>query len=362
MASLKVVAIAASAGGLDALEHLVAGLPRGFPAAVLVVFHTAPDAGSAVPEILNGTARLPANFAVDGERLSPGRIYVAPPDRHMSVEGDKIRLTFGQREHFARPAADPLFRSVARAFGRRAVGIVLSGSGRDGAEGLAAIKAAGGTTIVQEPKDAPFSSMPLSALAVRLPDHCMPVRAMAAVVERHVRPDSATPVAPRASLRGLTVLAVEGTPGKNLAVAVMLRNLGCAVVGPVGTLNEALDLLRRSGDELDCAVIDADALGTAAYPLAAAVRARGVPLLFAVRPTTRLADGWLWVPRLRSPFDDAELQQVLQATLDGSKAPPLPSSLGAAAVVQGTWGGGIRYAWETAEESRAARLAAAEQD
>jgi hypothetical protein len=87
-----------------------------------------------------------------------------------------------------------------------------------------------------------------------------------------------------------------------------------------------------------------------------------VPLLFAAKPTTKIADAWLWVPRLRSPFDDADLQQVLQATLDGSKSPPLPSSLGAAAVAQGAWGGGIRYAWETAEESRAARLASAERD
>jgi two-component system chemotaxis response regulator CheB len=257
MAPLKVVAIAASAGGLEALEEIVSALPRGFPAAVLVVLHTPPAAGSAVPKILGGVGHLPASLARNGERLGPGRIYVAPPDRHMIVDGEKIRLTATAKDHFVRPAADPLFRSIARAFGRRAIGVVLSGSGRDGAEGLAAIKGAGGTTIVQDPKDTPFPAMPLSALAVRLPDHCVPARAVASIVARLVRPEGETPGAQRASVRGLSVLVFEG-PGDGLALTPMLRRLGCLVIGPVATLVGALDIVRRTGDELDCAVLDLD--------------------------------------------------------------------------------------------------------
>ncbi|MGE5540490.1 MAG: chemotaxis protein CheB [Gemmatimonas sp.] len=350
MATFNVVVIAASAGGLDALEQIVAEIPRGFPAAVMVVLHTTPAAGSAVPEILNGVGRLPAGLAEDGERLSPGRIYVAPPDRHMIVDGDKIRLALTPKEHFMRPAADPLFRSAARSFGRRAIGIVLSGSGRDGAEGLAAIKAAGGTTIVQDPKDAPFSSMPLSALAVRLPDHCLPSRYIASLVERLVRPDGAPVVTPRTSLRGLSVLVLESASGGG--VTAMLHRLGCAVAGPAADLATALDIVRRDGARLDCAVLDVDLAGGMVYPLAAALRARGVPLLFAACGATVIAETWRWVPRIRKPFDDADLQTVLQAALDGTKPAALPSSFGATAV------GAIRYSWETAEENRARRGAA----
>jgi two-component system chemotaxis response regulator CheB len=169
-----VVAVGASAGGVEALRALVAGLPPQFPAAVLVVLHVPRDAPSALPAILQRSGPLPASAAVDGEAMRPGRIYVAPNDRHILTIDHHIRLTRGPAENGHRPAVDPLFRSVARAFGPRAVGVVLSGARDDGAAGLSSIAARGGTTIVQDPQDALYPWMPRAALDHLTPDHIAP--------------------------------------------------------------------------------------------------------------------------------------------------------------------------------------------
>lgn len=174
MTPSTVVAVGASAGGVEALRALVGGLPANLPAAVLVVLHLPPSAPSALPAILNRSGPLPAAAAVDGELLRPGCVYVAPADRHLLVMQDRIRLSVGPTENGHRPAIDPLFRSVARAFGPGAVGVVLSGSRDDGAAGLSSIAAHGGRTVVQEPDDALYPSMPLAALARVQPDHVLP--------------------------------------------------------------------------------------------------------------------------------------------------------------------------------------------
>jgi two-component system, chemotaxis family, protein-glutamate methylesterase/glutaminase len=160
-----VVAVGASAGGVEALRALVAGLPPDYPGALLVVLHVPRDGPSALPAILDRSGPLPAATATDGETLRPGRIYVAPNDHHLLVLDGRLRLTRGPAENGHRPAIDPLFRSVARAYGRRAIGVVLSGSRDDGAAGLATIAARGGAAVVQDPADALYPWMPRAAIA-----------------------------------------------------------------------------------------------------------------------------------------------------------------------------------------------------
>ncbi len=150
MARRDVIAVGGSAGALDAMLASVAGLPPDFGGSVFVVSHIGSHR-SHLPEVLSHAGPLPARHAQDGETIRPGIIYIAPPDRHMLVSRDAIRLSRGPRQHFTRPAIDPLFRSLAQAFGPRVVGVVLSGIGSDGARGLREIQQAGGVAVIQEP-------------------------------------------------------------------------------------------------------------------------------------------------------------------------------------------------------------------
>jgi len=164
MALPPLVVMGASRGGVEALSRLCARLPADFGAAVLAVLHV--DAHpSQLPAILAGSSPLPAAHAVDGETLVAGRIYVAPPDVHMLVQGNTIALDRGPKEHHTRPAIDPLFRSAAAAAmaGASVAAVVLTGELNDGTLGLHFVQRAGGTAIVQEPEEAVAPSMPLSA-------------------------------------------------------------------------------------------------------------------------------------------------------------------------------------------------------
>lgn len=177
-----VVAVGASAGGVEALRGLVAGLPPDYPGALLVVLHVPRSAPSALAAILARSGPLRASTARDGEPVHAGRIYVAPADHHLLLLDGRLRLTRGPAENGHRPAVDPLFRSVARAAGRRAIGVVLSGARDDGAAGLAAIASRGGTTVVQEPEDALHPGMPRAALDTIKADHVVPVTAMGSLL------------------------------------------------------------------------------------------------------------------------------------------------------------------------------------
>ena len=158
------VVLGASAGGVDALSEVVRGFPADLPAAVLAVLHISASAPSLLAQILDRASALPAAPAQDGEVLEPGRIYVAQPDLHLTVADGHVHLTADARVNGHRPAVDPLFSTAAEAHRDDVVGVILSGMRDDGTVGLARIKACGGTTIVQDPADAHFDGMPVSAI------------------------------------------------------------------------------------------------------------------------------------------------------------------------------------------------------
>lgn len=159
------VTVAASAGGVTALQGLLRLLPAELPAALLLVMHLPTTGGSSLARVLGRASRLPVDFAADGQRPEPGRVLVAPPNRHLLVAGDLLRLSPGPRQKGVRPAADPLFFSAAVARGPGAIGVVLSGALDDGSAGCAAIEAAGGLVAVQDPAEAEYPSMPRAAIA-----------------------------------------------------------------------------------------------------------------------------------------------------------------------------------------------------
>jgi two-component system chemotaxis response regulator CheB len=179
-----IIVIGGSAGGVEALRELTRGLPPDLPAAVFAVLHVTPAAPSALPEILSRNSALPARHAVDGEAIEYGRVYVAPPDHHLLVESERVRVVRGPKENRVRPAADPLFRSAAKFYGPRVVGVVLTGALDDGTAGLAAIKRRGGVAVVQDPEEALYSGMPRSALENVAVDHCLPLAGIAPLLGR----------------------------------------------------------------------------------------------------------------------------------------------------------------------------------
>lgn len=187
MPEKNIIVIGTSAGGIEALNALLGGLPKNLPASIFVVQHIPGQSPSILPEILSRAGELPATHARDGELIRPGHIYVAQPDHHLLVEEpNRIRLTRGPKENRFRPAVDPLFRSAARAFGPRVIGIVLSGGLDDGTVGLLAIKRRGGLAIVQDPQEAIYPSMPLNAMRHVKVDYALPAREIASLLVKLV--------------------------------------------------------------------------------------------------------------------------------------------------------------------------------
>lgn len=166
-----VVAIGASAGGIEALSELAAGMPPDFPFAVMIVVHMSRDSHSMLAEIIGRRGPLPTLAAVDGAVLESGRIYTAGPDHHLLARGHRLALSDGPLDSGRRPGIDVLLQSVALDYGPRAIGVLLSGLLDDGVAGLRAIKAKGGVTVVQEPADARFPDLPRNAIKAGVADH-----------------------------------------------------------------------------------------------------------------------------------------------------------------------------------------------
>ncbi|MEH2041636.1 chemotaxis protein CheB [Nostoc sp.] len=175
-AAFDVVAIAASAGGLTAIVKVLSTLPAEFPAAIAIVQHLAPGHPSFMAEILSRRTNITVKQAEGGDCLTPGTAYVAPPDRHLLVNGDgTLSLSQSELVHFLRPSADLLFESVAATYKDRAIALVLTGTGSDGAMGVEAIKKMGGTVIVQDVKTADFAGMPSAAINTGNVDFILPL-------------------------------------------------------------------------------------------------------------------------------------------------------------------------------------------
>jgi two-component system chemotaxis response regulator CheB len=191
MVGHDIVVVGASAGGVEALSSLAAALPEDLPAALFVVLHVPAHATSVLPQILSRLGKLPACHPRPGQPIESGHIYVAPPDTHLLVEPGRVNLTKGPRENGYRPAIDALFRSAARAYGARVVGVVLSGMLDDGTNGLAAIKARHGIAVVQDPADALYGGMSRSALESVEVDHVVPLLELAPLLARLARLSSA---------------------------------------------------------------------------------------------------------------------------------------------------------------------------
>ncbi|SEK10992.1 chemotaxis protein CheB [Paraburkholderia diazotrophica] len=159
-----IVAVGASAGGVPALTALFSRLPASLPAAVLVVLHIPAHSPSFLHSIISRATRLRVVAAENGMRLEKGTVYVAIPDRHLTVDADRVKLTRGPKECRARPSIDALFRSAAVHCGPRAIGVLLTGALDDGTAGLWAIKDQGGMALVQDPSEAEHASMPETAI------------------------------------------------------------------------------------------------------------------------------------------------------------------------------------------------------
>ncbi|HMN79731.1 MAG TPA: chemotaxis protein CheB [Burkholderiaceae bacterium] len=190
----RYVVIGASTGGIAALNTILSGLARDFPAPIMVVQHIGAYQ-SILPEVLGHNSPLTIAHAADGDEILPGHVMIAPPDHHMVVGGDgRINIYRGPQENYARPAIDPLFRSAALRWQSAVIGVLLSGQLDDGTAGLQAIKRRGGYAIVQDPADAIAPSMPESALRHAAVDLTLPVNAIAkALAELLARPEVEAP-------------------------------------------------------------------------------------------------------------------------------------------------------------------------
>ena len=210
----RIIAIGGSAGAIGAIKTLCDSLPADIPAAVCIVVHVGARGNDVMADIFGRRCSIPVTTAIDGERLQQGHVYVAAADHHLIVLDDTIRLGRGPRENLARPAIDPLFRSVGLSHGSRAIGVILTGMLNDGAAGLADLKRCGGVTVVQNPVEAKEREMPLAALAVSDIDYQTPIAELGALLKcSQLR--RATPPAPPPDDIRLEVEIALGRPIRN---------------------------------------------------------------------------------------------------------------------------------------------------
>lgn len=248
-----VLTLGASAGGFEALGKLFGELPKDFPAAVFVALHTHPT-GVHAAELLAAKARMPVALATHGERIEHGRVYVAPADMHLLVRAGHVDVVRGPRENGHRPSVDVLFRSAARTYASRVIGVVLTGYQDCGTTGLMSIKARGGIAVVQDPNDAAVPEMPQSSIDNVEVDHVAPLADMPELLQKLV----ATP-APDADMPASEeVLEIEGEqPAVGVSLSCPLCH-GALAETKVGAFDHfrchvghsfSLDVLAEAQDE-----------------------------------------------------------------------------------------------------------------
>ena len=177
---LRVIGIGASAGGISSLMELLACIPEGLPACIVVVLHLAPDHKSYLAEIFQRYSKLIVKQAQNKDPLRAGMVYIAPPNAHVMVVANRLRLSLEPPVDRHRPSIDLLFESIADEFKERGIGVILSGSGDDGSDGLRILKAAGASTMVQDPREASFASMPEHGIDTGCVDYVVPIKDIAA--------------------------------------------------------------------------------------------------------------------------------------------------------------------------------------
>lgn len=175
MENPNIVVIGSSAGGVTALEELIASLPADFTKPIFIVQHFAAETFNYLPETLNRLGKRNAMYPANGTSIKPGNIYIAPPDYHMLIEGNQILVKKGPKENRSRPSIDVLFRSAAYTFGHSVIGIILTGRRDDGSSGMWSIKRMGGITVVQDPLDALHPGMPANILQYVDVDYVVPL-------------------------------------------------------------------------------------------------------------------------------------------------------------------------------------------
>jgi two-component system, chemotaxis family, protein-glutamate methylesterase/glutaminase len=212
VAKKDIIVIGGSAGSHSVLRQITSDLPADISASIFIATHVPMGSAGYLAQALSSASKLPVSRATDGQPVERGHIYTAVPDRHLLLVDGIMRLGDGPRENMTRPAIDPLFRSAALAYGPRTVGVVLSGMLNDGASGLAAIKACGGTAVVQHPLDAQADQMPLAALEAVTPDAVAPAGEIGRLLAEIAGHDAGNEVRPPDSL----ALEVEIAGGARL--------------------------------------------------------------------------------------------------------------------------------------------------
>jgi two-component system chemotaxis response regulator CheB len=199
--SRDLIVIGGSAGGVEVLSTVLGVLPPDIGAAVAVTIHRHPTVPSSLVNVFARKSSLAVIEPRDGEAIKPGRVYLAPADRHMLIAGDVIRLNREPRQHHTRPAIDPLFTSAAESRQTRVIGLLVTGNLSDGVSGLIRIKELGGTTLVQDPRQALYPSMPRNALIYDNVDLIVTVQSVAPTLAALVRGTSVQSITENAGVR-----------------------------------------------------------------------------------------------------------------------------------------------------------------
>jgi two-component system chemotaxis response regulator CheB len=306
MDGIDIVVVGASAGGVEALGSLIKALPADYHASVFVVLHISSSMSSELPAVLGNGSSLPVAFAVDQEEFRAGRVYIAPPDQHILVEPNLIRVVRGPKENRHRPAIDPLFRSAAWRFGPRVVGVVLTGYLDDGAAGLWAIKTCGGLTVVQDPADAQVPEMPNNALSVLDVDYMVPLKEIPPLLVRlAARRITEAPRAPEQIKREVDFAMMEGEVGDMNGLGTLSAYSCPSCRGPLWELRDG-ELVRfrcHTGHAFSVDSLLAEQSEAAEEALYSAIRA----LQEKVALSRRVAEGYA------GRFPKLESQHLLRA-------------------------------------------------